>query len=163
MEEEILAARAKLKERFGDDVSTQRGKGTARRKTKKQAKSLMSDVTKTQQVFKKIKSASVGHVQEVSMSQSDGTSLVFNNPQVQANPSANLYFITGSHEIRPTQENGHMSEILSSLMAQKSPDEIGKLVQGIKSGSANRRDNTLNIPKDFEVVADELVTKDEHT
>ncbi|KAL8431525.1 hypothetical protein Efla_000571 [Eimeria flavescens] len=95
----ILAARAKLRERF---ASAQQigGKGTARLRGRKQHKSAVGDDKKLQLTLKRLGAASVFGVDEVYLLRADGSALFFQSPKVQAAPACNTYVLAGAPEER---------------------------------------------------------------
>lgn len=98
---EILAARARLRERFGQNPQQLGGKGTARRKTKKVHKSVVVDDKKLQLTLKRLGVSTIYGIEEVLMIQTDGKALQFLTPKVQAAPAANTYVVSGHCEEKP--------------------------------------------------------------
>lgn len=109
---EILAARAKLRERFGQ-AQQLGGKGTARRKTKKVHKSVVADDKKLQFTLKRLGVATISGIEEVLMMQDNGKLLQFTKPQVQAAVPANTYVVSGRCEERSS--TFFANSMLSSL------------------------------------------------
>ncbi|PFH33518.1 NAC domain-containing protein [Besnoitia besnoiti] len=117
MEEEltpqILAARAKLRERFGQASQQLGGKGTARRKTKKVHKSVVVDDKKLQLTLKRLGVSTIYGIEEVLMIQDNGKALQFLTPKVQASPAANTYVVSGHCEERPNMFPGGLPGMFS--------------------------------------------------
>lgn len=119
---EILAARAKLRERFGQ-AQQLGGKGTARRKTKKVHKSVVADDKKLQYTLKRLGVATIPGIEEVLMMQDNGKLLQFMKPQVQAAVPANTYVISGRCEERS-----------SALFANSMLSSLGRAAGGAGAG-----------------------------
>ncbi|KEP66554.1 UNVERIFIED_CONTAM: NAC domain-containing protein [Hammondia hammondi] len=110
---EILAARAKLRERFGQASQQLGGKGTARRKTKKAHKSVVVDDKKLQLTLKRLGVSTIYGIEEVLMIQDNGKALQFLTPKVQAAPAANTYVVSGHYEERPNMFPGGLPGMFS--------------------------------------------------
>ena len=80
MNQEILEAREKLAERFGDATRTG-GKGSARRKNKVVHKTQITDDSKLKQVTKKFGVQPLGGIEEVNMFKDDNTIIHFKMPE----------------------------------------------------------------------------------
>lgn len=93
---EMAAARARLREKFGEKASQLGGKGTARRKAKKVHKTAVSDDKKLQQTLKRHGASYIPGIEDVQIVKDDGTVLTFTNPKVQAAPQSNTYVVTGT-------------------------------------------------------------------
>merc|ERR1719161_2005158 len=93
---EVLAAREKLKAKFGD-VRTG-GKGTTRRAKIKKHQSHGAGDKQLQQQFKRLGVNNIPGIEEVNMFKEDGSVLHFSAPKVQASVAANTYIITGHGE-----------------------------------------------------------------
>ncbi|KAF8821847.1 naC domain-containing protein [Cardiosporidium cionae] len=164
---DIAAARARLKERMAVTGHQIGGKGTARRKVKKQVhKNAAGDERKAQQILKRIGTSNLADIEEVRMMKSDGKTLYFEKPKVQASPSANTYVVNGSWEERESELPGLMQELaargypvgspqLNALLRQHMPEDMkvdGNLPwEGIK----NDGDDVPDVVGNFEDVADE--------
>lgn len=109
---DILAARAKLRERFGTSGQQMGGKGTARRKQKKVHKSTVTDEKKLNQALKRVNANSVPGIEDVQIIKADGKVLQFTNPKVQASTSAHTYVVSG-----PSEEKD-FSSMLPQLLQQ---------------------------------------------
>merc|ERR1711962_142059 len=97
------------------------GKGTVRRKRKVVHRSSATDDKKLQGSLKKLAVNNIPGIEEVNMIKDDGTVIHFNNPKVQASPSANTFAITGH------AENKNITEMLPSILNQLGTENINAL------------------------------------
>jgi len=97
------------------------GKGTARRKKKVVHRAATTDDKKLQYSLKKLAVNNIPGIEEVNMIKDDGTVIHFNNPKVQASPSANTFAITGH------AENKNITEMLPSILNQLGTENINAL------------------------------------
>uniref|UniRef100_H2ZFN9 Transcription factor BTF3 n=1 Tax=Ciona savignyi TaxID=51511 RepID=H2ZFN9_CIOSA len=88
------------------------GKGSARRKRKVVHRTATTDDKKLQSSLKKLAVNNIPGIEEVNMIKDDGNVIHFNNPKVQASPSANTFAVTGH------AENKHLTEMLPSILNQ---------------------------------------------
>ncbi|PHJ16088.1 nac domain-containing protein [Cystoisospora suis] len=142
---EILAARAKLRERFGQASQQLGGKGTARRKTKKVHKSVVVDDKKLQLTLKRLGVSTIYGIEEVLMMQDNGKVLQFLTPKVQAAPAANTYVVSGHCEERPnvfsglpgmfSQRGGGGMNFDTSLITPDMLRQLQQHMSALKTGS----------------------------
>ncbi|SOV19010.1 basic transcription factor 3b, putative [Plasmodium sp. gorilla clade G2] len=92
---EILAARAKLKEKMGGNLRQIGGKGSARRKIKKVHKNSISNEKKINIILKKIGASYFGDVDEICIYRTGDTFLEFKRPKLCASLQSNTYIVTG--------------------------------------------------------------------
>lgn len=97
------------------------GKGTPRRKKKIVHNTATTDDKKLQSSLKKLSVNTIPGIEEVNMIKDDGTVIHFNNPKVQASPSANTFAVTGHGE------NKMLTEMLPSILNQLGAEGIGNL------------------------------------
>merc|ERR1719427_1384619 len=97
------------------------GKGTVRRKKKIVHNTATTDDKKLQSTLKKLSVNTIPGIEEVNMIKDDGTVIHFNNPKVQASPSANTFAVTGHGE------NKMLTEMLPSILNQLGAEGIGNL------------------------------------
>jgi len=97
------------------------GKGTVRRKKKIVHNTATTDDKKLQSTLKKLSVNTIPGIEEVNMIRDDGTVIHFNNPKVQASPSANTFAVTGHGE------NKMLTEMLPSIINQLGAEGIGNL------------------------------------
>ena len=88
------------------------GKDSARRKRKVIHKAAVTDDKKLYSSLKKSGVNNIPGIEEVNVIKDDGTSIRFNNPVVQAAPSANTFVVTGQ------AQNKHLTEIFNQLGAE---------------------------------------------
>jgi len=97
------------------------GKGTPRRKKKIVHNTATTDDKKLQSSLKKLSVNTIPGIEEVNMIKDDGSVIHFNNPKVQASPSANTFAVTGHGE------NKMLTEMLPSILNQLGAEGIGNL------------------------------------
>jgi len=97
------------------------GKGTVRRKRKVVHRTATTDDKKLQGSLKKLAVNNIPGIEEVNMIKDDGTVIHFNNPKVQASPSANTFAITGH------AENKNLTEMLPTILNQLGAENIDAL------------------------------------
>nr|CAB3226462.1 BTF3 basic transcription factor 3 [Phallusia mammillata]CAB3226465.1 BTF3 basic transcription factor 3 [Phallusia mammillata] len=97
------------------------GKGSARRKRKVIHRTATTDDKKLQSQLKKLAVNNIPGIEEVNMIKDDGTVIHFNNPKVQASPSANTFAVTGH------AENKYLTEMLPSILNQLGAENINNL------------------------------------
>ncbi|CBZ53198.1 hypothetical protein NCLIV_029860 [Neospora caninum Liverpool] len=155
---EILAARAKLRERFGQASQQLGGKGTARRKTKKVHKSVVVDDKKLQLTLKRLGVSTIYGIEEVLMIQDNGKALQFLTPKVQAAPAANTYVVSGHYEERANMFPGGLPGMFSQRGAGGAggmnfdtslitPDMLRQLQQhmsALKTGAGSAAEGTAS-------------------
>merc|ERR1719376_892735 len=120
------------------------GKGTVRRKKKIVHNTATTDDKKLQSILKKLSVNTIPGIEEVNMIRDDGTVIHFNNPKVQASPSANTFAVTGHGE------NKMLTKMLPSIINQLGAEGIGNL-----------RKLADRLPKQTAQVAAEVVEKSE--
>jgi len=111
------------------------GKGTVRRKRKVVHRTATTDDKKLQGSLKKLAVNNIPGIEEVNMIKDDGTVIHFNNPKVQASPSANTFAITGH------AENKNLTEMLPSILNQLGAENIDAL-KSLASPSSKMSSNT---------------------
>ena len=99
---EILAARAKLKAKFGD-VRTG-GKGTVRRTKRPSNKASGTDDKKLQGTLKKLGCHPIPGIEEVNLFLEDGNVIHFINPKMQASIPSNVFVVSGHSDTKPLQD-----------------------------------------------------------
>ncbi|CAE7569742.1 Btf3 [Symbiodinium sp. CCMP2592] len=131
--EAVMAARAKLAQRF-DAVRTG-GKGTARRRKLAKHQTNTADEKQLQAHLKRLGLNSIPGIEEVNMFTEDGGVLHFNTPKVQAAVGANTYVITGQ------PENKRLEELLPGIIHQLGADNLTNLrriAEGSLRGSVSQ-------------------------
>eukprot|EP00931_Biecheleriopsis_adriatica_P105846 TRINITY_DN80372_c0_g1_i1.p1 TRINITY_DN80372_c0_g1~~TRINITY_DN80372_c0_g1_i1.p1 ORF type:complete len:160 (-),score=65.12 TRINITY_DN80372_c0_g1_i1:39-518(-) len=128
---EVMAARAKLAERFGA-VRTG-GKGTVRRTKLAKHASQGADDKQLQAQLKRLGVNSIPGIEEVNMFKEDGGVLHFSAPKVQASVAANTYVISGHGEDK------RLEELLPGIINQLGPDNLmnlKRLAEGYSAAQA---------------------------
>jgi nascent polypeptide-associated complex subunit beta len=111
-DQKVLAARAKLAERFGDAVRLG-GKGTMKRKKKVAHKTTTADDKKVQSALKKAGAQPLPSIEEVNMFRDDNSVMHFTNPKVQGSIRDNVFMVQGTSEVKSLRDL--MPGILSQL------------------------------------------------
>jgi len=114
------------------------GKGTVRRKRKVVHRTATTDDKKLQGSLKKLAVNNIPGIEEVNMIKDDGTVIHFNNPKVQASPSANTFAITGH------AENKNLTEMLPSILNQLGAENIDAL-KSLASPSSKMSNNAAQM------------------
>jgi len=153
-DEEIAAAREKLKNRFGN--AKLGGKGTVRRKKKASAKSSnAADDKKLMTNLKRLNLQQIPDISEITMLMEDDTVLRFNTPKLQANIHANTFVVSGQSQKQSLDEAGQevkdmmlgtsgMETTMSHLAAQIAQGGLsGEPAEG-DGGDENDNDNANN-------------------
>ncbi|KJP89758.1 hypothetical protein AK88_00466 [Plasmodium fragile] len=115
---EILAARAKLKEKMGGNLRQIGGKGSARRKIKKVHKNSMSNEKKINLILKKIGASYFGDVDEICVYRAGDTYMEFKKPKLSASLQSNTYVVTGKF----TEQKIDINKIFEGLKGNKNVD-----------------------------------------
>ncbi|GAW82973.1 basic transcription factor 3b [Plasmodium gonderi] len=115
---EILAARAKLKEKMGGNLRQIGGKGSARRKIKKVHKNSMSNEKKINLILKKIGASYFGDVDEICIYKAGDTYMEFKKPKLSASLQSNTYVVTGKF----TEQKIDINKIFEGLKGNKNVD-----------------------------------------
>lgn len=112
MNQEILDARAKLANKFGDSTRLG-GKGTQRRKQKAVVKTTINDDKKLKTVIRKFGVQPIPGIDEVNMFKDDNTVIHFTRPEVLASLQSNTFVVIGKPETKNVAEL--LPEILTHL------------------------------------------------
>jgi nascent polypeptide-associated complex subunit beta len=81
LQDKVLAARAKLAQKFGDAGAQLGGRGTERRKKKTTHKTTINDDKKLKSLIKKFNVHPLPEIGEVNMFKDDGSVLHFKEPE----------------------------------------------------------------------------------
>merc|ERR1711904_306012 len=126
---DVAAAREKLAAKFGA-VRTG-GKGSVRRKNKKNIRTGVADDKALQAQFTRLGVNNIPGIEEVNMFKDDGTVLHFQSPKVQASITANTYVVSGHGE------NKQLQELLPGILSQLGPDNLMNLKRIAEQMGAN--------------------------
>eukprot|EP00435_Cladocopium_sp_Y103_P070212 s497_g34.t1 len=148
--EEVMAARAKLAQKF-DAVRTG-GKGTTRRRKMVKHQANSADEKQLQAHLKRLGLNNIPGIEEVNMFTEDGGVLHFNTPKVQAAVGANTYVISGQ------PENKRLEELLPGIINQLGADNLmnlRRIAEGFKAAApeAPGGDDIPDIGENFEEVS----------
>ncbi|VWU49211.1 basic transcription factor 3b, putative [Hepatocystis sp. ex Piliocolobus tephrosceles] len=111
---EILAARAKLKEKMGGNLRQIGGKGSARRTIKKVHKNSISNEKKITLTLKKLSATHFNDVDEIILYKDDNTFLEFTKPKLAVALQSNCYIITGKFTDKKLDLNKLFNEMKGS-------------------------------------------------
>ena len=121
MDQEILAARAKLAAKFGNPTQLG-GKGTQRRKHKHvNSQQQAGEDKKLKSAIKKFGVQQLSDIDEVNMFKDDNTVLHFRKPHIQFSVRENLLVVTGNSETK------QLKDMLPEILKQVGPQQYGYL------------------------------------
>ena len=149
---EILAARAKLKAKFGG-VQTG-GKGTVRRVKKSSAKVNGTDDKKLQGTLKRLGCHPIPAIEEVNLFLEGGNIIHFKNPKMQASVPSNLFVVSGHNETKPLQDllPGIATQLgAENIMALRKMAEQAMAAQAAAAGSKD--EDVPDLVENFEEVS----------
>merc|ERR1719316_571174 len=106
------------------------GKGTVRRKKRRQHKTTAADDKQLQAQLKRLQVNNIPGIEEVNMFKEDGSVIHFSAPKVQASIAANTYVISGH------AENKQLQELLPGIINQLGPDNLANLKRIAESYNA---------------------------
>mmetsp|Transcript_5321 Transcript_5321/g.9577 ORF Transcript_5321/g.9577 Transcript_5321/m.9577 type:complete len:159 (+) Transcript_5321:51-527(+) len=152
---EILAAREKLKSRFGSGASRV---GGVRRKKQVTHRASSNDNKKLQSSLKRLGVNPIGAASEVVFLMEDEQAMVFGQGvKLQANISANTFVISGNHVTKPQSEVGGLglSGVDAAQMAelQRLMSQQGLGAQAPAAGDAED-DDLPELVENFEEVSE---------
>lgn len=113
------------------------GKGTPRRKVKKQHKPNVVEDKKLSAALKKLNTQNIGPVDEVNLFKTDGSVIHFSHPKVQASIPSNAFIINGN------PENKDLTDVAPSILNQLGPDSLSslrRLAEAYKAASEGSKD-----------------------
>jgi|LauGreDrversion4_2_1035121.scaffolds.fasta_scaffold239231_2 nascent polypeptide-associated complex subunit beta len=147
---EILAARAKLKAKFGG-IQTG-GKGTVRRTKRSSAKVNGTDDKKLQGTLKRLGCHPIPAIEEVNLFLEGGNIIHFKNPKMQASVPANVFVVSGHNETKPLQD------LLPGIASQLGAENIMALrkmaEQAMAAQAAGKKDEDVpDLVENFEEVS----------
>ena len=120
---EVMEARARLAQRFGDNTRLG-GKGTMRRKVKAQHKNTAVDDKKLTNSIKKLGIQPMQAIEEANFFREDKSVLHFQNPKVQANIKDNFFVISGPNEVKSVRD------LMPGILSQLGPNSSKVLPSG---------------------------------
>eukprot|EP00924_Labyrinthula_sp_SR-Ha-C_P003094 augustus_masked-scaffold_50-processed-gene-1.19-mRNA-1 protein AED:0.20 eAED:0.20 QI:0/0/0/0.66/1/1/3/0/966 len=146
--ENILAARERLKSRFGAQSVKTGGRGSVRRKKRALPKASSSEDKKLQVALKKLGTQMIPGIEEVNFFLEDGQSVVnFKNPKVSAQAAANTFVISGTHAEKK------ISELVPGIMSQMDAQGMMKMLQEINE---TRKESEVGVVNEDAEKGDEV-------
>jgi nascent polypeptide-associated complex subunit beta len=146
---EILAARAKLKAKFGG-VQTG-GRGSVRRTKRSSAKVNGTDDKKLQGTLKRLGCHPIPAIEEVNLFLEGGNIIHFKNPKMQASVPANVFVVSGHNETKPLQD------LLPGIATQLGAENImalRKMAEQAMAQAAGKKDEDVpDLVENFEEVS----------
>mmetsp|Transcript_32591 Transcript_32591/g.59230 ORF Transcript_32591/g.59230 Transcript_32591/m.59230 type:complete len:155 (+) Transcript_32591:70-534(+) len=147
---DVMAARAKLAERFGA-VRTG-GKGTVRRTKLAKHANQGADDKQLQSQLKRLGVNNIPGIEEVNMFMETGEVLHFAAPKVQASVAANTYVVSGHGETKK------LEELLPGIINQLGPDNLmnlKRIAEGFAAAQGDKKDeeDIPDIGENFEEVS----------
>ena len=146
---EILAARAKLKAKFGG-VQTG-GRGSVRRTKRSSAKVNGTDDKKLQGTLKRLGCHPIPSIEEVNLFLEGGNIIHFKNPKMQASVPANVFVVSGHNETKPLQD------LLPGIATQLGAENImalRKMAEQAMAQAAGKKDEDVpDLVENFEEVS----------
>jgi nascent polypeptide-associated complex subunit beta len=149
---EILAARAKLKAKFGG-VQTG-GKGSVRRTKRASTKTSGTDDKKLQGTLKRLGCHPIPAIEEVNLFLEDGNIIHFVNPRMQASIPANVFVVSGHNETKPLHDllPGIATQLgAENIMALKKMAEQAIAAQA--AAESKKDDDVPDLVENFEEVS----------
>ena len=150
-EKEILEARKKLAEKFGNTQIG--GKGTQRRKheAKKRGNKVETD-KKIEAIAKKAQSKKLNEINEINIFKDDNTVIHFKKPTLEYSFKEKVSFVSGLHETK------NIKELLPAIIKQLGPKQfefMKEYAETLKSkdNKNEKIDEAPELVEDFESVA----------
>ena len=138
LQDKVLAARAKLAQKFGDAGAQLGGRGTERRKKKTTHKTTINDDKKLKSLIKKFNVHPLPEIGEVNMFKDDGSVLHFKEPEVLASLPSNTFVVIGKSEQKS------IKELLPEIITHLGPKQLGALrdlTKGMKKPDEIKEEN----------------------
>jgi len=150
-EKEILEARKKLAEKFGNTQIG--GKGTQRRKheVKKRTNKVESD-KKIESIAKKSQAKKLNEINEINIFKDDNTVIHFKKPTLEYSFKEKVSFVSGLHETK------NIKELLPAIIKQLGPKQfefMKEYAETLKSKDKkdDKNDQAPELVEDFESVS----------
>ena len=150
-EKEILEARKKLAEKFGNTQIG--GKGTQRRKheVKKRTNKVESD-KKIESIAKKSQAKKLNEINEINIFKDDNTVIHFKKPTLEYSFKEKVSFVSGLHETK------NIKELLPAIIKQLGPKQfefMKEYAETLKSKDKkdDKNDQAPELDEDFESVS----------
>jgi nascent polypeptide-associated complex subunit beta len=157
-QQEILEARKKLAEKFGNTQIG--GKGTQRRKheVKKRGNKVETD-KKIESIAKKSQAKKINEINEINIFKDDNTVIHFKKPTLEYSFKEKVSFVSGLHETK------NIKELLPAIIKQLGPkqfDLMKEYAETIKTKDKkdDKNDEPPELVEDFESVSKKDDKKD---
>lgn len=153
-EKDILEARKKFAEKFGDNTQIG-GKGTQRRKHQVKHRGGKVEVDKKiEAVAKKAQSRKLNEITEINIFKDDNTVIQFKKPTLEYSFKEKVSFVSGVHETK------NLKEVFTSLIKQLGPKQFTvmkdfseTLKNKDKDKAKDKIDETPELVQDFDAYA----------
>ena len=157
-EKEILEARKKLAEKFGNTQIG--GKGTQRRKheVKKRTNKVESD-KKIESIAKKSQAKKLNEINEINIFKDDNTVIHFKKPTLEYSFKEKVSFVSGLHETK------NIKELIPAIIKQLGPKQFEFMKEyaetlKTKNKTDEKNDEAPELVEDFESVSKKDDKKD---
>ncbi len=157
-QQEILEARKKLAEKFGNTQIG--GKGTQRRKheAKKRGNKVETD-KKIESIAKKSQAKKLNEISEINIFKDDNTVIHFKKPTLEYSFKEKVSFVSGLHETK------NIKELLPAIIKQLGPKQfefMKEYAETLKDKNKNdeKNDQAPELVEDFESVSKKDDKKD---
>ena len=154
VDKEILEARKKFAEKFGDNTQIG-GKGTQRRKHQVKHRGGKVEVDKKiEQVAKKAQSRKLNEITEINIFKDDNTVIQFKKPTLEYSFKEKVSFVSGIHETK------NLKDVFTQLIKQLGPKQFSvmkdfseTLKNKDKEKPKDKIDETPELVEDFDAYA----------
>ena len=154
VDKEILEARKKFAEKFGDNTQIG-GKGTQRRKHQVKHRGGKVEVDKKiEQVAKKAQSRKLNEITEINIFKDDNTVIQFKKPTLEYSFKEKVSFVSGVHETK------NLKDVFTQLIKQLGPKQFSvmkdfseTLKNKDKEKPKDKIDETPELVEDFDAYA----------
>ena len=157
-QQEILEARKKLAEKFGNTQIG--GKGTQRRKheVKKRGNKVETD-KKIESIAKKSQAKKINEINEINIFKDDNTVIHFKKPTLEYSFKEKVSFVSGLHETK------NIKELLPAIIKQLGPKQFEFMKEyaetlKTKNKTDEKNDEAPELVEDFESVSKKDDKKD---
>ncbi len=157
-QQEILEARKKLAEKFGNTQIG--GKGTQRRKheVKKRGNKVETD-KKIESIAKKSQAKKINEINEINIFKDDNTVIHFKKPTLEYSIKEKVSFVSGLHETK------NIKELLPAIIKQLGPKQFEFMKEyaetlKTKNKTDEKNDEAPELVEDFESVSKKDDKKD---
>ena len=129
-----LSARDKLEQKFKGQNPRLGGKGTMKRKNKKQSKSSGVEDKKCKELVKKLNAQPLPEISEMNFFTKDQKIIQFKNPDIFGNIQEKIFIVHGS----PVERS--LADSFGEMVNQLTPEQIEKIKESLPSGEAKKEE-----------------------